>query len=387
MASLLIRNIGTLLSGDLERPLLKADSVYVEDGLIRELGTQPRADQVVDARGATVMPGIVDSHHHPYFGDYHPSISAIGYADRYVEAGVTAAISMGPYAFPGHPLGAKHGVALAIVTTQSYLKVRPSGLKVFAETMIVEPGLEKADIAQAAAGGVRRVKFLLPVPTAAEARRVVDWAHAYGLQVQAHCGGRKLVDEAATIGEALQVIRPDIAAHLNGGPTPPSWDDAVWLIEHTSCYVDLVFGGNFKLAAELTTFLAERGELWRVLIGTDSPTIGGSAPGGTAKLLAHICSATDLAPEIGVCLMTRTTGRAYDLPIGLIAPGRPADLVICDAREGSVASDALAELEQGNVPATGAVIIDGVVVSPSTPRFPTGRYVSRAGSKRPPLFL
>jgi enamidase len=386
MPSLLITNIGTLLSGDLQQPLLEAASLYVEDGVIRELGTHPVADQVIDARGTTVMPGIVDSHHHPYFGDYHPSITSVGYADRYVEAGVTAAISMGPYAFPGHPLGPKVGRALAIVTAQSYAKVRPSGMKVFAETMIVEPGLEEADFVEAAAGGVKRIKFLLPLPTVAETQQVVDWAHRYGMQVQAHCGGRKLIDESATIGEALRVIRPDIAAHLNGGPTPPSWEDAAWLIENTPCYVDLVFGGNFKMAADLVTYLEERGELDRALIGTDSPTIGGSAPSGTAKLMAHICSVTDLEPERGVCLITGTAGRAYNLPIGLIGIGKPADLVVCDARDGSVASNALEEIKHGNPPSTGAVVVDGVIVAPTTPRFPSGRYVGRSNPKRAPAF-
>ena len=80
------------------------------------------------ALGPAVLPGV--------------RLGFDAYADRYVEAGVTAAISMGPYAFPGHPLGPKVGRALAIVTAQSYAKVRPSGMKVFAETMIVESGLD-----------------------------------------------------------------------------------------------------------------------------------------------------------------------------------------------------------------------------------------------------
>jgi len=37
---LVIRNIGLLLSGDLERPILEADTVVVSDGLIRAIGKE-----------------------------------------------------------------------------------------------------------------------------------------------------------------------------------------------------------------------------------------------------------------------------------------------------------------------------------------------------------
>jgi enamidase len=387
MPSLLLENIGTLLTGDLQNPRIEADAVYVEDGVIREVGTRRRADQVIDAQGSTVMPGTVDCHHHPYFGDYHPVISTVGYTERYVEGGVTSVISLGPYAMPGHPLGAPYGKALAILTTQSFQKVRPSGIKVFAETMIVEPGMQQADLAEAAAAGVKRIKFLLPIPTVAETRQVVEWAHALGMQVQAHCGGRKLVGESGSIGEALRVISPDIAAHLNGGPTPPAWEDAVWLVDNTSCYVDLVFGGNFTMAAALVRRLMERGQLERAMIGTDSPTPGGSAPNGTAKLAAFICSTTDLTAEQAACLISGTAGRAYGLPIGIIAVDKPADLLVCDARDGSVAANALEEFKNGNNPSVGAVIVDGEVLFPTpAPRFPSGKYHGRSNPKRPPVF-
>ena len=38
MPSVLIRNIGAIVSGDLAAPLLEADSVYIEDGVIHEVG-------------------------------------------------------------------------------------------------------------------------------------------------------------------------------------------------------------------------------------------------------------------------------------------------------------------------------------------------------------
>ena len=46
---------------------------------------------------------------------------------------------------------------------------------------------------------------------------------------------------------------------------------------------------------------------------------------------------------------------------GLIAAGRAADLVICDAPIGSVARDALAALAAGDLPGISMVMIDGAI--------------------------
>src|SRR3990172_4761110 len=79
MPSVLIKNIGALVTGDLKSPLRHADSIYVEDGIIRAIGNgmSQRADVVIDARGITATPGLVDSHSHPTFGDFTPAQNAL----------------------------------------------------------------------------------------------------------------------------------------------------------------------------------------------------------------------------------------------------------------------------------------------------------------------
>nr|MCS5539995.1 hypothetical protein [Roseibacillus sp.] len=77
MASLAVINIGTITSGDLDQPLLDGDCVLVEDGKISAIGGADQlnsnsADTVVDANGATVLPGLIDSHFHVAIGDYQP---------------------------------------------------------------------------------------------------------------------------------------------------------------------------------------------------------------------------------------------------------------------------------------------------------------------------
>lgn len=384
MGTTLIENIGTVVSGELKEPILNAETLFIADGVIKEMNTRPKADLKIDARGCAVLPGLIDAHHHPYFGDFHPVVNAVGYTDRYMESGVTGLVSCGPYALPGHPLGPQAGVALGILSAQSFMKVRPSGIKVYGECMIVEPGMSEEDFARAANGGVKRIKFLLPVPTAEMARNDVQWAHKFGMKVLTHCGGRKLVGEAKSIGEALQIIRPDVAAHLNGGPTPPSWEDAAWLLDETPCYTDVVLGGNLSLAVKIVEKLMALGRLDRLLIGTDSPTPGGMMSGGVSKFMSFLASMSDLKPEQAVCLATGTTARAHGLSTGFVKVGMPADLLIASAKEGTAARDALEEIKAGNAPAVCAVVVDGEVIHPPG-RVSSGRYVGRSNPKQKPV--
>ena len=72
MSSILTKNIGTLVTGNLESPLREADSIFIKDGLVQAIGNglNPAADQVIDAHGITAIPGLIDSHSHPSIGEY-----------------------------------------------------------------------------------------------------------------------------------------------------------------------------------------------------------------------------------------------------------------------------------------------------------------------------
>ena len=78
MASLLIKNIGTLVTGKLESPLRQADSIFVRDGVVQAIGKNltQTADRVIDANGITATPGLIDSHSHPSIGEYTPAQNA-----------------------------------------------------------------------------------------------------------------------------------------------------------------------------------------------------------------------------------------------------------------------------------------------------------------------
>jgi 5-methylthioadenosine/S-adenosylhomocysteine deaminase len=63
--SILFKNIDWIVTQNSEREILKNKSVYIEDKKIVEIGS-PRveADQIIDAKGKVLIPGMINSHTH-----------------------------------------------------------------------------------------------------------------------------------------------------------------------------------------------------------------------------------------------------------------------------------------------------------------------------------
>ena len=67
-------------------------------------GDQIKAcDVVIDAAGATVIPGLIDSQIHNTFGDYTPRQKTVGFLESYVHGGTTTSISASEVHVPGRP--------------------------------------------------------------------------------------------------------------------------------------------------------------------------------------------------------------------------------------------------------------------------------------------
>ncbi len=64
---LLIKNIGILFNG---YKFIRNTSVYIEDGLIKGIGAEREAEEIIDADKKFVMPGFIDSHTHIAFAGY-----------------------------------------------------------------------------------------------------------------------------------------------------------------------------------------------------------------------------------------------------------------------------------------------------------------------------
>src|SRR5258706_13475273 len=156
---LVIRNIGLLLSGDLQRPILDADTVVVKDGKIAAIGREKEVDtegatRVIDANGTTLAPGMIDSHVHPVAGDWTPRQNQIGWIDSCLHGGVTTMISAGEVHMPGPPKDVVGVKAMAITAQRAFAALRPSGVKGLAGAPGVEHGVGGGNVRRPGGAGV-----------------------------------------------------------------------------------------------------------------------------------------------------------------------------------------------------------------------------------------
>ena len=369
MSSLLIKNIGTLVTGKLENPLREGNSIFIRDGMVQAIGNglNQSANQTIDANGITAIPGLIDSHSHPSIGEYTPAQNSLGWITNYMHGGVTSLISAGELHLPGLPLppDARTALSVAIVTKKCYDNLRPSGVKVHAGTLLLVPGLSEKDFDEIHSLGIKLVKFifydysLLPN---GEAERYVRWAHARGIKVKIHSGGvsRSGVSQVAGF-EIVQKIKPDIIGHITGGPIPMAEQDMIRIANETECFMEVCTSGNYRLALSLARAVKAKNSYHRVLIGTDTPGGTGVVPRGMLREIAFLSSVGEIEPAKSICMATGNVGRAHDLNLGILEEGRPADLVLLHKITGSVAKDALDSFAKGDLPGISYVIIDGVV--------------------------
>jgi imidazolonepropionase-like amidohydrolase len=369
MPSILIKNIGTLVTGKLESPIRQANSIFIKDGMVQAIGNglNQSADQTIDANGITAIPGLIDSHSHPSIGEYTPAQNSLGWITNYMHGGVTSLISAGELHLPGLPLppDARTALSVAIVTKKCYDNLRPSGVKVHAGTLLLVPGLSEKDFDEIHSLGIKLVKFifydysLLPN---GEAERYVRWAHARSIKVKIHSGGvsRSGVSQVAGF-EIVQKIKPDIIGHITGGPIPMAEQDMIRIANETECFMEVCTSGNYRLALSLARAVKAKNSYHRVLIGTDTPGGTGVVPRGMLREIAFLSSVGEIEPAKSICMATGNVGRAHDLNLGILEEGRPADLVLLHKITGSVARDTLDSFAKGDLPGISYVIIDGVV--------------------------
>ena len=366
MSDVAIRNIGTIVTGDIARPIADADTIVARDGKIVYVGTDSAdqmdgIDQVVDAAGATVMPGLCDNHVHPVIGDYSPRQRQLDFIDSSLHGGVTTMISAGEPHTPGRPTDRAGVKALTILAHKSFEKLRPSGVKVHAGAVMLEPGLTEDDFVEMAAAGVRLVAEIgiSGVKDPDEAATMSRWAQARGMRVMVHTGGASIPGSGVIGADFVVKVQPDVAGHVNGGPTALPLSDVARILDETSAHIEIVHNGNVKAASEAARLAAERDELHRMVIGTDSPAGSGVQPLGILRVMSWLASLADIPPEAAVAMATGNIAALHSLATGVIEVGREADLVLVDTPLGSQATDALSALTIGDTLAVAAAVIDG----------------------------
>jgi enamidase len=385
MAKLMIKNIGTLVSGNISDPILKADTIMIEGGLIQSVGKEKGldtkgVDQVLDIGGMTVTPGLIDSHCHPVLGDFTPRQKMLDFIESSLHGGVTTIVSAGEVHLAGRPKDVAGTKALAILAAKSFASARPAGVKVLGGGLILELGLQEKDFEELAKEGVKVVGEigLGGVKSPKDAAPMVKWAKKYGMVVMMHTGGTSIPGSTTVPADDVIAADPDIVSHINGGPTAISITEAEKLIRKTSLTLEIVHCGNSKMILDVMKIVKEVKAYPRIIIGNDAPSGTGVIPLGILRVINFLASLCDVKAEEAIAMATGNTAKVYKLNRGVIEAGKEADLVIMDAPMGSVGKDALSAIEAGDIPGIAGVLIDGqmkIGVSRNTPP-PNGKITS-----------
>ena len=362
---LAIVNLGQIVSGDWRTPFAAGDAIIVDGERIVSVGAAPAdvdtADVVIDADGMTAIPGLIDSHVHITFGDYTPRQRTVGYLESYLHGGTTTAISASEVHVPGRPRDVEGVKALAVAAQRCFADYRPGGMKVIAGSIILEPGLKRADFDEIKQKGVRLAKAGFgAVKTSYDYVPLVADAKAAGLITTCHTGGSSIPGSGAITGDHLLKMHPHVSFHINGGPTAMPDGDFERVIRESEIALQVCTAGNLRTTL-LCARLADANDAFdRFLIATDTPTGSGIMPLGMLYTIAHLSSLTDMAPERFICAATGSNARVYGLDSGVLAPGKAADIVLIDAPDGGTQATALAAIKHGDIAAIGAVISAGM---------------------------
>jgi enamidase len=367
-ARLVIRNIGLLLSGDLENPILDADTVVAIDGRIAAVGKAKdvdtaEADLVIDAKGTTLAPGLIDSHVHPVAGDWTPRQNQIGWIDSYMHGGVTTMISAGEVHTPGRPKDVVGLKAMAIFAQRAFSAFRPGGVRIHAGAPVIEHGMVEEDFKELANAGVSMLGEvgLGSVKDGATARQMVAWARKFGIQSTIHTGGPSIPGSSLIDKDIVLAADADVIGHINGGHTALPDDQIVTLCEKSPRALEIVHNGNERAGLLTLRTARELKQLDRVILGTDSPAGSGVQPLGILRMISLLSSLGAMPAEIVFCFATGNTAKTRKLNCGLIAAGRDATFVLMDKAQHSSGKNLLDSVQKGDLPGIGMVIIDGLV--------------------------
>ena len=316
------------------------------------------------------MPGLVDGHVHPVFGEWTPTQDTIGWIGNYLHGGTTTMVSACELHVPGldyENLTPELVTSLAVVTASTTGRVRWSGVKVHAGTVHPGAGHDGAAFRPARRGRNRSWRNSSSFRSTAdrdEALRYQRWCRERGIRTKIHTGGVSRSGVSQICGyDVLSWLQPDIAAHVSGGPIPMSDADMDAVVDNTSFALEICSSGNYGSTLRLVRRLADKGQL--------------RAPHGRHRHARRHRrdparhAAQFAVPVLGLradCRARRsrsrpaTPRRRTGSTSACSRPGRPADLVICGPVEGSAGTSVADAIAHGDLPGIAYVIVDGEIV-------------------------
>lgn len=361
-----IVNIGTIVTGDWRQPVVPGDSILMDGGFIEVVGSTSAnavsgCDVVIDADGSTAIPGFIDSQVHNTFGDYTPRQKTIGFLESYVHGGTTTGISASEVHVTGRPKDPEGVKALAVAAQKCFENYRPGGMRFWAGSVILEPGLVEADFKELSDKGVWLAKAGFgAVETPYDYAPMVAWARGHGMVTTVHTGGSSIPGSSGIWADHLLKMQPHVSFHVNGGPAAMPDEDFPRLVNESDIALQVCTAGNLRTLLMTADLLRKADQFDRLLIATDTPTGSGIMPLGMMYTITHLASLTDLPVEFAIAAATGNNAKVYNLNCGLLREGCDADVVLLDACVGSSKDTALDGLRNGDIVAVGAVVTDGI---------------------------
>src|SRR5579875_1463911 len=258
----IIENIGKIVSGDWEEPILKADTVLIDDGRFRRIGYHDefRSEEArvrIDANGMVLIPGLIDPHTHISIGDYAPMHRMVGVLEEALLNGITTVIDEFnqfeglPLFYPPDPAGVK---STAITAFKAWRNFRPCGsMKVHAGSITLVKGLAESDFKELSELGIWRVS-------------------------------------------------------QNGGSTASSWEMTRQVLDAApDAAVELVPYGNLKMGMRIVEYLRNSNQLNRIIFGSDTPTGQGYFPVGIQQAIKFYSSLAGIDAEKAIAMATGNT--------------------------------------------------------------------------------
>src|SRR5215204_114356 len=366
-----------------ERPAPIEDSaVLVQGTRIAAAGPRgtikaPTGATVIDVRGKTIMPALVDAHSHLGYTDVRTGITAaasytrdnlLDQLRRYAYYGIAATLSLGldrgeiPYQLRASPspgaalfLTAGRGIAMPNAGPNAdYWKDAAYGVTTEAEARAAVRELAGKKVDMVKIWVDDRNKTVTPLPPSLY-RPIIAEAHSQGLRVIAHVfyladakellragidGFAHTIRDVEVDEEIMTLFKqhPQVFVIPNLPDTPPSIADLAWLSEtlpsraieelKKTAVASPPRPRLFEVQARSLARLSAAGV--RIAFGSDA---GVGAPYGfSAHTELADMVADGMSPANVIVAATRTSADVMRLDqLGTIAAGKSADFIVLDA--------------------------------------------------------
>lgn len=383
MKKIYLKNLGTIVSGNVNNPVLDAEVIYAEDGVIQYVGPakadlEAAANTVVDAKGLDIAPALVDAHAHPPINDYLPEFKATDFAVNFMAGGTASMISVGNV-MPGMPFTVPGVKSVAVAGKLVWDTYRPQGTKVYGGALMLVDGLQDKDFAEVASAGVKVVGEIgkSPLQDVAKAAEMAAMAKKNGFVVTAHSGGPSDAKCASYKAADLLKINPDVICSLNGAPTPMSDTDIEKVIKEGDFYYDLLGHGNLRVLLNVYKLAKDAGKTGKLMLGTNVPSMSGYSPLGLWVNIAALSNRyQDVHPAAFIAMASGNVADCYGLNHGKIEKGYKLDTIFLDGFGYDTCP--FKTLQSGNMCSVSFVIMDGEVRMPHCKNVP--------GASRKPEF-